>query len=279
MQTNAVSDSYGILEWTYCSNGEYKQNDDSGNYFGFLLEEANQLLPPDFSLNTDYIGPFRKLPERSYSRYENCGVTKFGIHGENSYSFLIQDSLNDRSLSNHVSNWYKTNFSGWEVNVNKEKAPFYQIDLQHEGSSVGINIKDVGQGMSQALPLVTRAMMPVEDDTLIILEQPELHLHPAAHGNLAELFVKSVQEDPKKKYLIETHSQNFLLRTRYLVANGILDCDDLKIYSVEFDVETGISHLVSIDVDNEGNVSFWPEGIFNESFEEARNIARMQNNK
>lgn len=56
------------------------------------------------------------------------------------------------------------------------------------------------------------------EPTLIVVEEPETHLHPAAHGDLAERFVDSFIEDSNKRYLIETHSQNFVLRLRRLIA-------------------------------------------------------------
>ncbi len=276
VQTNPLTDSYGIFAWKFNNNKTVIERNHDDNYQGFLLNEDGHLKPDNFSLHTDYIGPFRQLPERSYSRHTIHHSKKFGIHGEHAYSFLIEDSLTKKQLITKVSAWYEQNFSGWKVTVNSEKAPFYQIELVRDNHGVGINIKDVGQGMCQALPLVVRAMMPVLEETLIILEQPELHLHPAAHGNLAELFVQSTKDDANKKYLIETHSQNFLLRMRYLVAKGMLAKDDIHIYFTDFDEETGISHLQLIEVDDCGNVSFWPDGIFNESFEEAIAIAKAQ---
>ncbi|WP_235838551.1 AAA family ATPase [Cognaticolwellia aestuarii] len=148
--------------------------------------------------------------------------------------------------------------------------------MGREATGTFVNIKDVGQGMSQALPIVTRAFLPASKETLIILEQPELHLHPAAHGELGELFVRSVLEDSNKKYLIETHSQNLLMRIRSLVASGEIDSDNVKFYFVDFDENDNTSELKKIDIDNKGNVSFWPDGIFNESFNEAKRLASAQ---
>ena len=130
--------------------------------------------------------------------------------------------------------------------------------------------------MSQALPIVTRAFYPAERETLIVLEQPELHLHPAAHGELGELFVQSVIDDSNKKYLIETHSQNLILRIRSLVASGHIPSSHVVLYFVDFNHEESMSSLKKINLDEKGNVSFWPEDIFNESFVEARKLSKAQ---
>lgn len=249
----------------------YKERDGSGT------------VPPyKFNLKTDYIGPFRALPKREYPRPESKTIDKIGTDGEAAYIALIQDDLNstNKELLTKVSDWYKQNFEGWSIKINKDKAPKdYQIDMTRTtdlGVDIwGINIKDVGQGMSQSLPLVVRAFMPVQEETLIVIEQPELHLHPAAHGNLAQLFSESTR-NTNKRYLIETHSKNFVLRFRRLVAEGLLNKEDVVIYYVDFDEKENKSILSKIEVQEGGKVSFWPDNIFNESFDEAVAIRTAQ---
>ena len=130
-------------------------------------------------------------------------------------------------------------------------------------------------GIGQVLPLVTRALKPCEEETLIIIEEPESHLHPAAHGNLAELFVKSLDQG-NKKYFIETHSLNFVLRLRKLVAQKKLNAKDLVIYYVDFDEEKNNSRLEEIEVDKFGRVSKWPDGVFSETLDETIAIRTAQ---
>lgn len=248
------------------------------DYKGFIPKNHKDELS-DLNLNVDYFGPFRELPQRDIRLKIFSSIDKIGYPGDNAYQLLIQDSqTTERTLIQKVSDWYKLNFEGWGIRVNEDTAPIYHIELTRNIGPTNINIVDAGQGMSQALPLVVRALMPVDKDTLIVMEQPELHLHPAAHGDLAELFVDSLTEG-LKRYLIETHSQNFVLRLRRLVAQGILKPDDLALYFVDFDEETGTSNLQPIKVDESGEVDFWPENIFNESLDEVLAIRRAQKNK
>lgn len=92
------------------------------------------------------------------------------------------------------------------------------------------NILDAGVGIVQSLPIVIRAMEKCNKETLIIIEEPETHLHPAAHANLGELVCDSVKNDPFKKYLIETHSLNFIMRLRRLIAEGRLEKEKVSLY-------------------------------------------------
>ncbi|EOS8314919.1 DUF3696 domain-containing protein [Vibrio parahaemolyticus] len=277
VQTDQVKDKFSIFTWKHIVGENECLGDDNNKYKGFIRTDGRSTESLSLKLNVDYIGPFRKLPERSYNRHVLSSNGKFGIHGENAYPILIQKSQEGGDdFVGKLSDWYKEHFDGWKVRINGDKSPFYQVELGQEGTSTYVNIKDVGQGMSQALPIVTRALLPTEEDTLIVLEQPELHLHPAAHGDLGELFVNSVLADVNKKYLIETHSQNMVFRFRSLVASGALSPESIKIYFVDFDEDTGVSELKPIDVDAKGNVSFWPDDIFNESFVEAKRLAKAQ---
>lgn len=227
-------------------------------------------------LATDYIGPFRALPERQYTASSKTNINEIGIRGENAYPILIKDALTtEKKLINQINSWYIKNFDGWGLRINEDTEPFYQLEITRETAQININIRDVGQGMSQVLPIVTRAFMSNEEEKLIVVEQPELHLHPAAHGDIAEMFFNSLQNG-NKKYLIETHSQNFVLRLRSLVASKKLSPDDIALYYVHFDSQAHCSKLKKIRIDDAGNVDEWPTGIFNETLLETIAIKNAQ---
>lgn len=273
VQTNAATDAFEIMEWRHTIDGRTSIKSDDVAYNGFKPEDEHNV---SLKLCSDYIGPFRKLPERGYSRHSVKNKSKFGVHGENAYPILIQDSFETSEVISKVADWYKEYFDGWSIKIDHDKSPFFQVEIGRDETGTYVNLKDVGQGMSQALPIVTRAFYPAERETLIVLEQPELHLHPAAHGELGELFVQSVIDDSNKKYLIETHSQNLILRIRSLVASGHIPSSHVVLYFVDFNHEESMSSLKKINLDEKGNVSFWPEDIFNESFVEARKLSKAQ---
>jgi predicted ATPase len=230
-------------------------------------------------LNFDYIDSFRKFPDPQFSDIYN-EYTKIGITGENAYKLLAQYHKNNDPILNNIKKWFKDNFEGWEIDVKDlaGSSPLYEIVLSTPKIKQ-INIVNTGSGIRQSLPLIVRSFMPVEEETLIIIEEPETHLHPAAHGNLAERFVESYLEDNNRHYLIETHSQNFVLRLRKMVASGLLKPEDLAIYYVDFDEEENESTLKRIDIDNEGEVEWWPTGVFNESLNEVIELRKAQDSK
>lgn len=232
-------------------------------------EIISQLDLIDLAINVDYIGPFRLMPPRFFSLTGQVNYNHTGVRGENAYYILGNSKLYNTSLVDNVGKWYEEHFDEWRLDVSENKDPLLEIVLFKEDKKEDftVNLADVGQGMSQALPLIVRAYMEVEN-SLVILEQPELHLHPAAHGDLAELFAMSALEK-NQNYLIETHSENFLLRLRRLIVDN--DCplkaEDVVIYWIDNDEENGY-FLDKITIDEKGILSDWPEGVFNENVQE-----------
>jgi predicted ATPase len=289
--------SYGleIYEWRYKSDSqqvELELNDEG--YFDVLSNvkyevEFNGFVPTrlvnkdtnnDLSdkiilgkLDVDYIGPFRIVPERYFYLTGQTHFKDTGIKGENAYEMLgISQAMGEDKLCENVGSWYQKYFDNWKIIVdNTSKKPLIQILLSKD--DIDINIVDVGQGMSQALPLVVRSSIKNRSGSIVVLEQPELHLHPAAHGDLAELFARSAK-DNNQTFIIETHSENILLRLRKLVVENDFGFskNDMIIYWIE-DSELKGKELREITVDEEGILSDWPEGVFNEGI---REILEMQ---
>lgn len=214
------------------------------------------------SVKVDYIGPFRQTPMRAYSYRGMESYEKIGTDGSAAYDILY-DSV---ELQDTVSAWYADNFNGVKIDLKSLDKGMYQVRMRKKDTSFFVNIADEGQGMSQVLPIVIRCLMP-DNNAMIVIEQPELHLHPAAHLNLAKLFAYTAKK-LKHRYLIETHSENILLGIRDAVVDreNPLTEKDVLIYFVDED-EDGSAFLKKIKINSDGDLSDWPTGVFNESYE------------
>lgn len=264
-------------------DGEYHQGETNDPIAGL---QFNGLVPSDELLGTpfkecinslkyqiDYIGAFRKLPEAypQLSTLTECS----GLDGGKNYNHLIADSkTSEQILCKQVSQWYEDNFDGWGVYVNRDREPVYSIELRTK--TLKSNISDTGIGIGQSMPVVIRACRKCKEPTLIILEEPETHLHPAAHANLAQLLAESAMKDQNKHYMIETHSINFILRIRRMVAEGLLNADDVALYCVVYDRVSSSSDLMKVELNSDGSVGNWPEGIFEETLQETIAIRKAQ---
>ena len=237
-----------------------------------ILERINL----DLSIDVDYIGPFRIVPDREFHLTGQIHYPRTGVKGENAYALLGVSKNLKTDLHTKVGDWFEQYFNGWRLEIDNTNRPFIELNLVRNDTDV--NIVDVGQGMGQALPLIVRANIGREN-SLIILEQPELHLHPAAHGDLAELFAKSAKEF-NQNFIIETHSENIILRIRKLIIENDfnLTFDDVIIYFVDESGDSG-QELMEITIDEEGVLSNWPEGVFNENLDEVLEMRKALTRK
>jgi len=135
-------------------------------------------------------------------------------------------------------------------------------------------LTDVGFGVSQVLPVVT-LLQYVPEGSTVILEQPEIHLHPLAQANLADVILNAATHR-KVQVIVESHSEHLLLRLQRRVAEGSIDNKDLRLYFC--DAQNGSSRLEPLDVDMFGIINNWPDRFMGDSFGEtyAAESARLK---
>jgi hypothetical protein len=130
------------------------------------------------------------------------------------------------------------------------------------------NLADVGFGVSQVLPILTTlATMPRH--STVIIEQPELHLHPDAQGKLVDVLV-GLAAASESTLIMETHSEHMLLRLQRRVAEGALAPDDVGIYFVD----EGSVHRARISPSGRLDDRAVPAGFFEEEWEDSVELAR-----
>jgi hypothetical protein len=112
------------------------------------------------------------------------------------------------------------------------------------------NLLDVGYGVSQSLPIIVDSSLSAKD-RLVLLQQPEIHLHPRGQAALGSFLVHAVAKQ-KKSIVVETHSDYLLDRIRYEVAQRNIEFKDVLILFFEKqNIETTIHE---IKLDSGGNI-------------------------
>ena len=118
------------------------------------------------------------------------------------------------------------------------------------------NLMDVGYGVSQILPLIVDAQR-AGSNTILLLQQPEVHLHPKAQAALGSM-IKDWVSKSKKTVVVETHSDYLVDRLRLEVKQANLKESDVSIFFLE---KKGIqTKLHILEIDAQGNVLNAPEG-------------------
>jgi len=133
----------------------------------------------------------------------------------------------------------------------------------------------VGFGCSQVLPVLTAGLNLFTDEEgaderVLIVQEPEIHLHPNAQAALGSFFVNLVQNDGQ--VFIETHSDNLVLRIARHVALGQLEPGDVSIFYVSDDADKRVTPI-EITADGQFRPE-WPGGFFPQRQEESFELAK-----
>lgn len=199
----------------------------------FLSESG--IYGVDFSISAafgeslSYIGPLRESPHRYY---EAAGETPLdvGQQGERAVYILRGSAGRDRnSLLSHVRRWLVALGIAADVQVEEIAASLHRITVVDPHTGVVVNIADIGFGASQVLPIIVQGYFQ-EPDSVLLLEQPEIHLHARSQGVLADMFLDISKH---LSLIVETHSQHMVTRIQRRVADGTVSPEDIAIYYFE----------------------------------------------
>ena len=113
-----------------------------------------------------------------------------------------------KGLARRVNQWLKRFGINYSLRVKRRKDVF-ALQLLDSRRGTELSHVDVGFGISQLLPIIVQCL--AVDDKLIIVEQPEIHLHPRLQSELGSFLIEAA-ETTKNRFLIETHSEHLLLR-------------------------------------------------------------------
>lgn len=182
---------------------------------------------------------------------------------------------NSGTLLKSVNYWMRHFGAITNIRVKKLDAAGHFRSLiadDFSGSTKGVNIAAMGEGISQLLPIIDSVVRGVEYGCVLI-EQPEIHLHPKLQADIADLFISAVKTE-KRQLVIETHSEHLLLRLRRRIAEGKLSADKVSILYVE--QRDGESKVRQLKLNGRGHFDEWPEGFFDEAYNEAMKLAMAQ---
>ncbi|MDG4828136.1 AAA family ATPase [Solwaraspora sp. WMMD1047] len=240
------------------------------------LQELFELDPGPIS----YLGPYRKPVFQQCRRTTETPVGLGNQHGGSPATSDPEKDLPDAQLLDLVNDKLTKVVPGWRIS-GVRRGPLWSPILIRDGSRSQLNLADAGSGLNQVLPILIKC---ASDElagagrmaSLQIVEAPEAHLHPAAHAELADLYL-AVARETGTRLLVETHSETLLLRLRRRVAEGAngISPEDIAIYVVE--QSDGVSCVRRVGLDSLGNLDdAWPHGYFSQDYHEVRELARAQ---
>ena len=238
-----------------------------------LIDELSRII---------YLGPVRRLAQRDYV-WAGRMPAHIGDDGAKAVDALIASGIARQSalkrkqaLPEQAQLFEKTIHWLKEMNLADGLAiralgssARYELMIENDGQAS--NLKDVGVGVSQVIPVIVAALF-AQPGHIVILEEPESHLHPLAQSMLAELLAK-VSKERNVQFIIETHSEHLFRRMQTLIAKQQITTKDAAMYFVERDGKAAC--MRPLELDDYGRVKKWPEGFFGDALGETREQARL----
>ena len=175
----------------------------------------------------------------------------------------------------------KTNFQKWCIN----NLGFYydtlgigngdestSVVVRCDKNSDNYNMTDVGFGYSQIFPIILSIWMSLfsseasGSNKTIVIEQPELHLHPAFQKKIIKTFLQLIELSKTKKkdlkFVIETHSETIVNYLGYLISEKSLAKENVNLLVCK--KENNESVFEKMIFNDEGYIDNWPVGFFSE---------------
>ena len=226
--------------------------------------------------NVYYLGPLRAHPQRRYT-WAGTQPTDVGQTGEYTVDAILASrkwgksisrgrGKRRRTLEEHVANWLKELrlIHDFRVVPLAEGSPVFEVRVRKSARASEVLITDVGFGVSQILPVLVLCFYVPEGST-VILEQPEIHLHPAIQSGLADVLIDA-WKTRKVQILLESHSEHLLHRLQRRIAEEGISRDDVGLFFCS--AEGRSSNLTSLEFDPYGNIANWPKDFFGDQFGE-----------
>jgi len=228
---------------------------------------VSEIVTDEFRDNFFYISSMRGTGERStpVDHRFSQRPQDVGIHGEKALQVLafLRDDPEFAEVMDHVASWLDR-FGLKELAARIAPGPSYSLSTKNKITDVSSNILDVGFGINQLLPIIVQCFYAPKG-SLIMIEQPEAHLHPKAQAIVADLLADVVKFG--NQVIVETHSEHLLLRLQTNIAQKRLHASDVTINYFDQSAEGTKKTNIKID-DNGYFVQPLPEGFFEEGFQE-----------
>ena len=238
-----------------------------------------------FNDRIKYLGPLREEPRSLYPLENNGSTFDLGLKGENTAAVFENNKtrtikyvnpkhfeegivgelkVEEATLSEAINAWLVYLGVANKMSTNDRGKVGHELKITTDIKEMEQDLTHVGVGVSQILPILVMCFLAGKGDS-IILEQPELHLHPKVQTRLADFFVS--MNALRKQCILETHSEYLINRLRYLVAKTDDETisKNTMIYFVE--KEDGHSIYRSVTINKYGVIDDWPKGFFDESEE------------
>jgi len=229
-----------------------------------------------------YLGPLREHPQREY-HWAGSSPDYVGQRGERTVQAILAatEQGEKRSLGYRrhkkpfqamIAYWLKKLGLIQEFHLEEigEGKNLYQAMVKTSSSSVSTALTDVGFGVSQVLPALV-LLYYVPEGSTVLMEQPEIHLHPSVQSGLADVMLR-VAATRNVQIIVESHSEHLMRRLQRRVAEAEIPSEDVRLYFVS--AMEGVAQADDLALNEWGQIENWPPHFFGNEMGEIAEIAK-----
>ena len=226
-----------------------------------------------------YLGPLREHPRREY-HWAGASPSDVGQRGERAVDAILAATRDQemRRLKPRARGVRKIPFQkviahwlnelglirDFRLEEIAQGTNLYRTMVMTSPSSVPIALTDVGFGVSQVLPALV-LLYYVPEGSTVLIEQPEIHLHPAVQSGLADVML-NVAEVRNVRIIVESHSEHLMRRLQRRVAEKKASFENVKLYFVSS--QRGRARISDLHLNKWGEIENWPERFFGDEMGE-----------
>ena len=252
-------------------------------FSGLRYQPTGTSVPPEFKAvaplwnafgdHVQWLSASRRPGDRRADYAELTGTRLIEHDGRNIIAWLAERLGHVKT----VSRWYEDHL-GAQLTIREQPPIGYELQLAYR-SRPGqvVNLLDTGEGNVQVLPVLA-ALASAADGSgppIVVLEEPESHLHPHLQMALAQRVAQLLTASPNVRIVLETHSEHLLLAIQRLVLTGLPPAS-IALYWVE-QLADGRTCADRVTIREDGTLDEkWPPGVFDDTLQLARHIMQLQ---
>ncbi len=206
-----------------------------------------------------YLGPLREHPRHRYT-WDGDHPKGIGQEGEKAIAALLSGRIRHLSIDEQILNWLQRLelIDSYDLHPASDTGSDYEFLVKKYKDGPEVPLTDVGFGVSQVLPVLILCYYAPKG-SILILEQPEAHLHPKVQTELADVLIDAVT-NRNIQIILESHSEYLLSRLQRRIAEKKIASVDTALYFCQ--INDGTSEIEQLDVDEYGNIRNWPQDFF-----------------
>jgi predicted ATPase len=216
-------------------------------------------------VSADRIGPQDFYPKSTLGKFPNVGA-----RGEFTVNLLdkkkaepVDDRLclgeDAKTLITQTEEWLSKIFGGAKLEIPSSQSSILELLFNTSASKDRFKPANVGFGFHSVLPIIVSGLIAKEGEILIV-ENPEIHLHPRAQSELTKFLAKV--SSCGVQVLVESHSDHILNGLRIAVLDKIIDSEDLSVLYFQNNLDNPV---VQIPVQSDGGIEEWPDDFFDQT--------------